>query len=156
MHLTNGARTSRKMFAEQSWIESLQSWWETVPWVTYLRVQCARRPLMWFHSCRHGVTIRPKPPSNGNWDASDLLMFSTHHINGWHSKTGCWLGSTCVHVTVWLRSHPRGMQGAICRCDEFAVMGEGRGESNQSSSSPAATWMYNSLFFCVWGQKHTD
>lgn len=98
------------------------------------------------------------PEATVKWNKRRLrsaCVFNPPHLEV-AFKTRCWLGSISAHVTVWLHQHPRGIRKTICQCDEFAVMEERRGKSNQSSSSAAAAWMYNSLFFCDEGQWHPD
>lgn len=157
MYLTNGVRKFMEnvCWAKLNWLFLKLGWWEqhlqTAPWVMLqlaVYTVASQTCNVIFLSCKYGLTICPEPLSNENGDAWKLLVFSTHHIKGWHAKIARWLGSICVRVTVWLHLHPCGMQRAVCRCDEFAVMEERWGKSNQSSPSPAAAWTYNSLLFC--------
>lgn len=48
-------------------------------------------------------------------------------------KIGCWLGSICMHVTDWLLSHSRWMQGAIVWVRNLQLW---KGDEEKSNHSP--------------------
>lgn len=52
---------------------------------------------MWFHCCRRGWTICPKPLSNWKWRRfRPAYVFNPSHQGAGIQKTGRWLGSICV------------------------------------------------------------
>lgn len=78
-------------------------------------------------------------------------VVSTHHCIDGVWKTGCWLESICMHVTDWLLSRSRWMQGAIVWVRNLQLWKGDEGK--KQSESPAATRTYHFLFSCCTGQK---